>query len=66
MTTQREIDIAKADGKITAAECYELARKSWMPAAAADALVRAARTIELGEDIATVLANSLVEARRAA
>ena len=31
---------------ITAAECYELACKKWMPAAAAEAFVRAARTIE--------------------
>lgn len=31
---------------ITAAECYDLARRSWMPAAASDALIRAARTIE--------------------
>ena len=31
---------------ITAAECYELANKQWMPAAASEALVRAARTID--------------------
>lgn len=31
---------------ITAAELYSLAGRSWVPAACADALVRAARTIE--------------------
>jgi hypothetical protein len=31
---------------ITAAECYEMAGKSWVAAAAQEALVRAAKTIE--------------------
>jgi len=34
-----------AQRPITSAECYELAGKSWMPATASEAPVRAARTI---------------------
>ncbi len=41
--TQRTVPAAH---QITAAECYDLAGKSWMPATAAEAFVRAARTIE--------------------
>lgn len=44
--TERLAEHMQQPRTITAAECYDLAGKSWMPAAASDALIRAARTIE--------------------